>query len=95
MVDIMTKSKKEIEIVIHGWVGALCSYYHDWHHDESVNHRLYAEMACDLIPHFLKDLGVEKIIVNRVNLVSYDCSGLKEFIEKNHGYLKICLEEVD
>ena len=84
--------KDEKRIIIHSWVSQLCNYYADYIERDSENHKLYAEMALELIPRFLSDFGVKTIKINRVLLYSFNLTGFGRYMQKHHPYIKLEIE---
>lgn len=84
-----TGMKQKKDLIIHSWVSRLCSYYSDFIEPDSDVHKLYAEMAIDLIPSFLKDFGINTIKINNVLWYSYNLNGFVDWMKKNHPYIKV------
>ena len=84
----------EKEITVFMWEKLLFNYYEDWKGNTkgiTKNMKLQAEMACELIPMFLKDLGVKTIEVNRVSFYNYNIKWdeFELWMKEHHPFVKV------
>jgi hypothetical protein len=84
----------EKEYIRHHWKSQFLSYFEDLTKSPTEIYedvRKQADMACMLIPRFLKDLGFKMLEINRVDYYNYDIDwkAFESYIAKEHPYLKI------
>ena len=86
--------KRDRELTIFSWKGQFLGYYEDFTAKEGNVYediRKQADMACYLIPRFLKDLDLKTLIITHVDYHNYDIDWdkFKEYMKKEHPYLKV------